>query len=245
VPDISKASQFIDQAILTSSAAAFGPSQVARSRLETLRRTSGSNNVLARLEIDGLIDAAGQLIERPTDQGGMARLGWLASEFHTREVLARTEFDSGRYAAAIHRLLDGPVPLVLFDPSLNLQINDSKSLGPVDKLAADVAPDGAVSVWFISKGKRADLASLRGLSPELAAHVAKELSALRNDSWVAEFPLGEQLERAPISPQPSAQPLFRLLGDPQVRLALLKALVYGCAAPLGATIDLTGRCGLV
>src|SRR5262249_40583146 len=105
VPDISKASQFIDQAILTSSAAAFGPSQVARSRLETLRRTSGSNNVLARLEIDGLIDAAVKLIERQTDEVGMARLGWLASEFHTREGLARTEFDSRRYAAAIHRLL--------------------------------------------------------------------------------------------------------------------------------------------
>jgi hypothetical protein len=241
-PDLSRSAQLLDQASSGFSAAAFGPIYQAEMRLSNLRRTADSGSLLSRLEVDGLIDSEERLVRQQIDAVGVRRLAALASDMSTRKVVARTDYESGNYANGLSQLLDSPVPLVLVHPALKLRVKTPDALGTVDKMAADLAENGIINVWYMSAGQRTDLAALEGLPQDLAVNIAQQLRAVPSDWWSSVYPLIEQLQRVPITLDPKSHPLLGLLSDARVRLAVLKATVYGCAVPLSATIPLTGRC---
>jgi hypothetical protein len=133
------------------------------------------------------------------------------------------------------------VPLVLASPTLEYVPIERSAFGPLDALAAESA-NGVLIVRGQKSGKTIEIARIEGTDAEATERIRAAISRTSPASLLTDFPLTEQIERIQVTLSPSQEALRALLTDADVRLAILKAMVYGCAAPKTDVAPLSGRC---
>lgn len=241
-PDLDSAMKSIDVASEASAAAAYGPAAAAKQHIDILMKT-GNRELLSRLEAANLLDTAGQVIRTRYEVGGGKDFGRISTNYDEFALSARIMFDAGQYSKAVAALFPVDVPLAMSDNKLKIEILDKELTGPIDEMLAQPTESGEVLVSAVRSGIKTDLVRLGGLPPERAQVIAEAIAGVPSDEWLREYALVEQIERkrVPLSPEQSV--LRTLFTTDQVRMALLKAIVYGCAAPRVDLAPLAGRCG--
>ena len=240
-PDLPKALGLIDEAGKAAAAAALGPAVAARQRIDSLQKT-GSAELLSRLEVANQLETAARVIRTRHELGGGRDLGKITTSYDTFLLLSRAMFDAGQYAKAVNQLFPRQVPLAMSDPKLHVVVLNNELTGPVNVMLAEPSAQGQMIVSAVRGRAKTDLVRLEGLSPERGSVVAGAIADAPRDYWSRQYALAEWVARLPVPLSPDQLALRNFIMSDQVQMALLKAMVYGCAAPKTDLAPLAGRC---
>ncbi len=144
---------------------------------------------------------------------------------------ARIWFESGDYLKALETMLAKAVPIALYSPGMSWEsLPGDATQRP---LAVKARQEGRRIVFEATfKGdKKADVLALNDLSAADAEALLKEFSKTSEQSWSEYGKVSDQILLTPIAIRPALSKLRELLLDPQLRLLLMKSMVYGRSAP--------------
>ncbi|MCI5146174.1 MAG: hypothetical protein D3923_11750, partial [Candidatus Electrothrix sp. AR3] len=155
-------------------------------------------------------------------------------------LIARAYYDDGNYNKALELVFPKTIPLSLY-PSENRQVLNEIKMIP-DELVAEQNESGGVIISAIKEQEKTPLLQLDGLSKEQQ----EQLDAITLEqvkAWNEGEPLWEQALLTLVPAPPVLQKARELIdSDEQLRLAILKAMVYSCAMPAQDIIAEGGRC---
>ncbi len=240
-PDYAAADSEIATAIKISKAVQIGPAMSARYRIQQMR---GQDSVplLSRLEVSTALTGGAHLIKTQFEVTQPYDLSQVTTDPDGHAIVARMHYDASEYELAMADLFPHKTILALADPTMTVT---AASAAPLDSITAVLAADGAdgsILVTAQAAGRTEPVATLRSRDPSQMQRLLAGLAAVPPGSWGKNYALWEQLERltVPLSPKQAAVQAF--LEEPDVRLALLKAMVYGCAVPVSKLAPVSGRC---
>lgn len=233
-PNFSLAIEMLDDAAEESAMVAYGATLSARERIANMRRLSRSTELLSRLEVRGTLHSASRLIRASAEFESAKQLQTVASDLGGAELISRTQFEAGRYASAIDSLFPSEVPLSLFLDTVQFEEMESGPLMSPEVEARHV--EGEIIV--VAGG--VPFAKLHSVEPVMALQLVQVIN--NHYGWSNEFSGFHQLERMRVPIAGRHEEIRSRIMDGKTRLALLKAMVYGCAVPASDLAPLAGRC---
>jgi hypothetical protein len=241
-PRLADAERDIDQATHNDYGVLVGKVAVAKDQLNSIQKVGGNPTVLSRLDVTAILSGATDLITEQFESSVNPQLLELSTSFDNRAVIARSLYEAGSYEKAIDVMFVTEVPLLLAGKGMNYTPLATNTFGPIDSLKTEREPDGALTIHAMKSGRDIAVAQLRGMDPETSQRVTAAVLKAPIALFGRDFSLAEQFERLPVPLSPQEEVARKVLLDDDVRLAILKAFVYGCAAPKTDIAPQTGRC---
>ena len=240
---LAEAEKELESAAKASSIARIGQTLAARERLSQMRSAGTEPSLLARLETIGLLESSARLMRSKFQSSGGDQLEHIATSVDHSSLMSRLRFDEGHYSRAMDLLFPTKAPLAMARGDVAIETIGTDLYGPVESVRVAVISPGELVVRAQKSGQVVDFARIKGLPVDYAAALAEQLASTPPRYWTSDYAMVDQLRRLPV-PMPGPQSQFiRAVNDKKVRMAMLKAMVYGCAAPRMDIAPLSGRCG--
>jgi hypothetical protein len=236
------AARSIDQASQLSSGISVGGARSARERLREWIRGQRPAATLSRLEVASLLqNTSSQIFRRNSFMAG-EQLETIWAYRSNAELAARARFEAGDYARAVALLFPDRLPLAIAEPGITLAVENESETGPIESMVVELLPGGQMSVHAEKGGQRFAVLRIGGLTGVRSEQIAQTIRSQPVDQWRPDYPLVDQLRHLRVPLSEEQRRVYTALTNPVVRLALLKAMVYGCSLPAVEVVPLSGRC---
>lgn len=144
---------------------------------------------------------------------------------------ARTWFESGDYLKAFNALFVNKIPIALYHPDIRWQALPGDVIGKPLSVKARREGENILFAAEIEADKPVDVLAISGLSGEDVEALLKEFTELKEPDWSDTGKVSEQILMTTLSPRPMVQAMNGLLRADDVRLRVLKSMIYGRTAP--------------
>jgi hypothetical protein len=239
---LANAAKSLDQASQVSTATTVGGARVARERLREWISAQRPMTMLSRLESASLLEnTSAQILRRNAFVAG-EQLEAIWGYRTNAELAARARFEAGDYARAIDLLFPKKLPLMLAEPTIAVVVENETATGPVQAILVEQQPAGELAVIAQIDDQKVPLMRIGGLTTERSAQIARAIVDQAAQNWRREYSLADQLRRLRVPLSAEQSRLNAAFSADRTRLALLKAMVYGCSLPAVEVVPLSGRC---
>lgn len=229
-PDMSALATVVDAAVgdgrTGSSSAYLGPQANVklfldkRRKMDTLTRMQNAASLQSGSE--ALLELAKQRMEDSF---------WMSPFRDSISLKARVWFEAGDYNKAVEALFINSVPVALYHPDMRYQALPGDAVRKSVTVKGRREGDRIVFAAEFEDGKTADVLAISGLPEGDATELLDSFAKTPAENWSDTGKVSDQILLTPVLPRPLIQTLRTFLEFPEIRLRILKSMVYGRTAP--------------
>ena len=238
-PDLHATLKHLDEANTGDASAPLPLLTSAQERIRGFISNGYRPDTLARMEAAGMVSRASDQLVRFSNSFFESEFSWLRGLRDHARLGARARYEAGDYGAALEVMFPDRIAVALAYPALSWEVLDGDWTGSAVKV--NVHSDGANLVVAASRsGRWVDVLRITGLDESERQSLETRIAGA---PWQASGRgrVSEQVLMLAIPAGPRLIALRKLVLEAS-RLAVVRAMVYGCAPPARDLVPLFGRC---
>jgi len=144
---------------------------------------------------------------------------------------ARVWFESGNYLRSLETLLIEKVPLALYHPDIKWQTLPGDATRKPSSVKGRREGGRIIFAATFEQGGTADVLAMSGLATEEAAVLVREFNENKDPYWGDYGKVSDQILMSQVPVRPAVREMRGLLLRSELRLPIMKSMVYGRSAP--------------
>jgi hypothetical protein len=229
-PDLRQLLPLIDTAV-GDGHTGFSPAYVGvRSRVKLFLDQRRAMDTLARVESAAALQNGSESL-LAVERTRIERQGFPEPFRDALPLRSRVWFEAGEYQKAFEGLLTGAVPVALYHPGMRWEALPGDAARNPTSVKARLEGGRIIFAATFDGTAPADVLAVSGLTSEDAKRLLNDFAAMEEQSWSDYGKVSDQILLSPVPVRPAAEALRELLLAQDVRLRIMKSMVYGHTLP--------------